>query len=70
VAEVRKVLQYTLNAKARGLSVIFITHNIHHVMEVADRFTVIRHGKKVGTYDRGEISHDDCADLITGLREC
>ncbi len=69
VAESRKVLEYTRNAKARGLSVIFITHNVHHVMEVADRYTIIRHGKKVGTYDRGEVSFDDISDLITGDRE-
>jgi simple sugar transport system ATP-binding protein len=70
VAEARKVLDYTLNAKERGLSVIFITHNVHHVMEVADRYTVIRHGKRVGTYNDGEISFDDLSDLITGAREC
>lgn len=69
VAESRKVLDYTLNAKERGLSVIFITHNVHHVMAVADRYTIIRHGRRVGTYNQGEISYDDLSDLITGERE-
>ncbi|MCL4300144.1 MAG: ATP-binding cassette domain-containing protein [Anaerolineae bacterium] len=69
VAESRKVLEYTLNAKARGLSVIFITHNVHHVMQVADRYTIIRHGKNVGTYDQGQLTADDIAALITGERE-
>jgi len=69
VAESRKVLEYTLNAKERGMSVIFITHNIHHVTQVADRYTVIRHGKNVGTYDRDQVSADDISDLITGERE-
>jgi simple sugar transport system ATP-binding protein len=68
VAESRKVLDYTLNAKARGLSVIFITHNVHHVMAVADRYTIIRHGAKVGTYDKGEVTFDGISDLITGER--
>jgi simple sugar transport system ATP-binding protein len=68
VAESRKVLDYTLNAKARGLSVIFITHNVHHVMAVADRYSIIRHGQKVGTYNKGEITFDDISDLITGER--
>jgi simple sugar transport system ATP-binding protein len=70
VGEARKVLDYTLNAKERGLSVIFITHNVHHVMEVADRYTIIRHGRSVGTYVRGELNFDDCCDLISGQREC
>lgn len=69
VAESRKVLGYTLSAKERGLSVIFISHNVHHVAEVADRYTVIRHGRKVGTYPRGELTPDDVSDLITGARE-
>jgi simple sugar transport system ATP-binding protein len=69
VAESRKVLEYTLNAKARGLSVIFITHNVHHVMQVADRYTIIRHGKNVGTYDQGQLTVDDVSALITGERE-
>jgi simple sugar transport system ATP-binding protein len=68
VAESRKVLDYTLNAKERGLSVIFITHNVHHVMAVADRYTIIRHGQKVGTYDKEEVTFDDISDLITGDR--
>lgn len=69
VAESRKVLEYTRNAKDRGLSVIFITHNVHHVMEVADRYTIIRHGQKVGTYLRDELDFDACCDLISGERE-
>ncbi len=69
VAETRKVLTYIENAKARGLSVIFITHNVRHVYMVADAYTILRHGKKVGTYFRGELSENDIADLITGERE-
>ena len=69
VGETHKVLTYTQNAKERGLSVIFITHNVGHVYQVADRFTVIRRGKLVGTYMRDEVDEDDIADLITGERE-
>lgn len=69
VAETRKVLDHILEAKARGLSVIFITHNVHHVYAVADAYTILRHGKKVGTYYKGELSLNDIADLITGERE-
>ena len=69
VAESQKVVDYTLNAKERGLSVIFITHNVHHVMAVADRYTVIRHSKRVGTYEKGEVTFEDITNLITGDRE-
>jgi simple sugar transport system ATP-binding protein len=69
VGETHKVLTYTLNAKERGLSVIFITHNVGHVYQVADRFTVIRRGTLVGTYTKDEVDEKDIADLITGERE-
>lgn len=69
VAETRKVLTYIENARERGLAVIFITHNVHHVFMVADSYTIIRHGMQVGTYYKGELSEDDIADLITGDRE-
>lgn len=69
VAETRKVLDHILEVKEKGLSVIFITHNVHHVYEVADAYTILRHGRKVGTYRKGELSVNDIADLITGARE-
>jgi simple sugar transport system ATP-binding protein len=69
VGETHKVLTYTQNAKERGLSVIFITHNVGHVYQVADRFTIIRRGKLVGHYSREEVDENDIADLITGERE-
>ena len=69
VAETNKVLTYIENAKARRLSVILITHNIHQAYQVADAYTIIRHGEKVGTYARGELTRDDLADLVTGERE-
>jgi simple sugar transport system ATP-binding protein len=69
VGETHKVLTYTLNAKEKGLSVIFITHNVGHVYQVADRFTIIRRGEMVGSYGKAEVTENDIADLITGERE-
>jgi len=69
VKETGKVLEYINAAKARGLPVIFITHNVNHIYEVSDSYTIVRHGKIVGTYQRGELSQQDIADLITGARE-
>ncbi len=70
VAETRKVLKYTLNAKERGLSVIFISHNVRHVYQVADAYTILRHGRKIGAYVKGDLTEDDIADIIAGVREC
>ena len=69
VGETRKVLNYIENAKAKGLPVIFITHNVGHIYQMSDNYTIIRQGRKVGTYQKGELTQKDIADLITGARE-
>lgn len=69
VGETNKVLTYIENAKAKGLPVIFISHNVNQIYQVSDSYTIIRHGVKVGTYQKGELTIQDIADLITGARE-
>ncbi len=53
--------------KAAGVSVIYITHRLEEVFQVADRFTVLRDGKTVGTYDVDEsIDTARIAELMLG----
>ena len=66
VGETRKVLNYTKEAKKAGLGVIFITHNIGHVYQVADRFTIISHGHKVGDFMKDEVSQEEISNMIMG----
>lgn len=67
VEETRTVLELTKNLQNKGLSVIMISHNIHHVLSVADRITVLRGGRRVGTRRRSETTHEDLVRIITGL---
>jgi simple sugar transport system ATP-binding protein len=70
VRETHKVLDFILEAKERGLSIIFITHNIYHVYSVADRFTILEHGRKVATFKRTEVSAQDIIEIIrSGYKE-
>lgn len=64
VGETRKVLEYTKAAKERGMSVIFITHNIGQVHAVADRFTIISHGLKVGDFYKHEVTEEEVAEMV------
>lgn len=64
VKQTGEVLNYTRRAKERGLSVIFITHNIAHVHEVADRFTIIRGGRKIGDFYKHEVSEMEVAQMV------
>ena len=66
VGETKKVLSYTHEAKRKGMGVIFITHNIGHVYQVADRFTIISHGHKVGDFMKDEVSQEEISLMIMG----
>jgi len=51
---------------AQGKSIIFITHKLREVLAVADRITVVRHGKVVGSADPGEATPASLASLMVG----
>lgn len=64
VGETRKVLEHILEVKKRGVSVIFITHNIYHVYEVADRLVLLEKGEKIGDYNKEDITPEKVMDII------
>ena len=64
VGETRKVLEHILEAKKQGISVIFITHNIYHVYEVADRLVLLEKGEKIGDYDKKDVTPEKVMDII------
>ncbi len=50
----------------RGISIIFITHKLKEVLAVADRITVLRRGKTVGTVEPENSTEQSLADLMVG----
>ena len=63
------VLRYIVQARDRGLGVIFITHNPHHAWPVGDRFVVLNRGRMLGAWDKGEISRDELVKMMAGGAE-
>ena len=63
------VLRYIVQARARGLGVIFITHNPHHAYPVGDRFTILNRGRSYGTFAKAELSRDELVQMMAGGRE-
>jgi ABC-type uncharacterized transport system ATPase subunit len=51
---------------AEGHSIIFISHKLYEVLAIADRITVIRRGKVVGSRIPSETDEDDLAELMVG----
>jgi simple sugar transport system ATP-binding protein len=63
------VLRYIVQARARGLGVIFITHNPHHAYPVGDRFTILNRGRSYGTFNKAELSRDELVQMMAGGKE-
>lgn len=69
VREARHVLELALQLKDEGVAVLFISHNMQHVIEVCDRAIVLRHGQKVGDVTVPDVTARDLVDLITGATD-
>jgi simple sugar transport system ATP-binding protein len=63
------VLRHILKARASGLAVIFITHNVQHALPVGDKFTILSHGRSEGVFKRGEVDLDQLLALMGGGAE-
>jgi simple sugar transport system ATP-binding protein len=64
VRETRNVLKVIAQARERGLGVVYIDHNIDHVVPVADRLILLEHGEVAATFQRGELTADEIRELI------
>jgi simple sugar transport system ATP-binding protein len=63
------VLRYVAQARARGLGVIFITHNPHHAYAVGDKFTILKRGRTFGTFTKEEMSREEMVRMMSGADE-
>ncbi|HST73309.1 MAG TPA: ATP-binding cassette domain-containing protein [Kocuria rosea] len=63
------VLRYILQAKERGLGVVFITHNPHHAYPVGDRFLLLKRGRSIGYYEKKDILLGDLTAQMAGGAE-
>ena len=64
VRETAKVLNFVKAVKKMGISVIFITHNIYHVFDVADRFEILDHGIKICSLAKKDTSPQKIMEII------
>jgi ABC-type sugar transport system ATPase subunit len=64
--ESRKVLDLVRQLRDEGSAVILITHNMEHVIELADRAVVLRQGRKVGELKPERANQQELVSLIVG----
>jgi simple sugar transport system ATP-binding protein len=66
VVQTKNVLELIRRVSAEGIGVVFISHSMPHVMEVADRIEVMWRGRRVVTYRKEETSMEQLVAAMTG----
>ena len=66
VSQTELVLNCIKEVRARGLGIIFITHNVRHALAVGDRYTVLSRGRTLECRSRENIGLDELQNLMSG----
>jgi len=66
--EVEHLYNIIEDLRKRGISIIYISHKLKELFTVADRFTVLRDGKFVGSYDKDDMNEDKLISLMVGRK--
>jgi simple sugar transport system ATP-binding protein len=69
VVQTQNVLDLVRRVSAEGIGVVFISHSMPHVMEVADRIQVMWRGRRVATYRKADTSMEQLVAAMTGALE-
>ncbi|WP_286721843.1 sugar ABC transporter ATP-binding protein [Devosia sp. 63-57] len=64
--EVDTLLGIVRGLRDKGVAVLYISHRLNEVEALADRITVLRDGKMIGTFDADRVSQEDMARLMVG----
>ena len=66
LTETRRLLELVKDLKAHNVSIIYISHRMHEVKEIADRAVVLRDGKNAGEIQSDEITHERMVRMMVG----
>ena len=64
--EIHELIQIMRNLASEGKSILFISHKLNEIMEVADRVSVLRRGKYVGCVDVKDTSKEELSRMMVG----
>jgi len=64
--ETEYLFRVVKDLRDQGVSIVYISHRLGEVMELADRVVVLRDGKNAGDLGQGDISHDNMVSLMVG----
>ena len=65
-SEIDSLLEVVRDMQSRGIAIVFVSHKLNEIVDVADRVTVLRDGAKAGSLDRSELTIEKLEELIAG----
>ncbi|HEY6189492.1 MAG TPA: sugar ABC transporter ATP-binding protein [Pyrinomonadaceae bacterium] len=66
LTETERLLEVTKDLRAHGVSIIYISHRLGEIKDLADRVIVLRDGRNAGELKREDINHDNIVKLMVG----
>src|SRR5882672_876171 len=66
LGESKQLFEIIRSLRGEGIGIIYISHRMEEVLQLADRITVLRDGKRVGDLSRAEASHDKIVSMMVG----
>ena len=66
--EIEALMQTMRTMAAEGKSILFITHKLDEIKQVADRCTVLRKGKYIGTVEVADTSKEEMSEMMVGRK--
>jgi ribose transport system ATP-binding protein len=67
-AEVSKLFDLVAKLKGAGVGIIYVSHRLREIKQIADRITVLRDGHKIKTVKTGDVSETELVELMTGRK--
>ncbi len=67
-SEVELLFTIMRSLKESGMSILFVSHKLDELFAIADRFTVLRDGKYMGTFNRDELDNEKLISLMVGRK--
>jgi ribose transport system ATP-binding protein len=65
-ADVTRVFEVLKRLKAEGIALLYISHRMHEIAELADDCTVFRNGRRIATYEAGTKSDSEVVEMMIG----
>ncbi len=64
--EIKVLFDLIRSLKAQGVAIVYITHKLDELFEIADSVTVLRDGKLIGSSSIDDVTHDDIVRMMVG----